>query len=159
MKHLTFSSPIVITSIFVSVLTACGGGAVVSPESWNRVYTADYSTKVANVLSSLTTAAGLKDSSVLELFSAKYKDDGYTKAQLTANLAAIGDSLMTDPDLSLFPMGTLSNVTISGCNAEGICDLSATLTNSDADITQVSFTTKVISIPNGYAFYGDQIGS
>ena len=144
-------------------LAACGGGngfaGNAQLDANASVFAADFANRVNRMVLGLGTVSGLKDSSILALFDSKYLDAGYTKATLAVDMAANSEALTANSDLSLFPSGTVSNVVIGSCDSQNVCTLSATLTNSDADVTEVNFTTKVISTGNGFVFYGDQNNS
>jgi len=129
-------------------LAACGGGG--SDKTGAAVSTFNAT------LSNLSTVAGFSSPAALASFDAGYVDAGYTRAMLVADLAAYADALKTDPDLSLFPGGTLSNVVIAGCDSKNVCTMTATLTNSDADVTAVDFSTKVVLSDGAYRLLGDQ---
>ena len=132
------------------VLAACGGA---SDKTGGAVSTFNAT------LSNLSTEAGLASPATLASFDASYMDAGYTRAMLIADLAANADALKTNPDLSLFPGGTLSNVVIAGCDIKNVCTMTATLTNSDADVTAVDFSTKVVLSNGTYFLLGDQAAS
>jgi len=146
-----------------ATLAACGGGngfaSNAQIDANASVFAADFANRVNRMVLGLSSVAGLKDSSVFALFDSKYLDAGYTKTTLTADMAANSDALAANLDLSLFPSATLSNIVIGSCDAQNICTLNATLTNADADVTEVNFTTKVIYTGSGYVFYGDQTSS
>ena len=131
-------------------LAACGGG---SDKTGAAVSTFNAT------LSNLSNVAGLSSPATLASFDASYMDAGYTRAMLVAELAANADALQTNPDLSLFPGGTLSNVVIAGCDIKNVCTMTATLTNSDADVTAVDFSTKVVLSNGTYLLLGDQAAS
>lgn len=136
------------------VLAACGGGSDNTPAFASRL------ASTFNVMvGQLSTAAGLAGAATLESFDAAYLDAGYSRAMLATDLAANANALTSDPDLSLFPAGTLSNAVIEGCDAKNVCTLRATLTNSDADVTSVDFSTKVVFSNGAYRFLGDQANS
>ena len=138
-----------------AMLSACGGGTDAAAIS----FASNFSNSVDRLISGLGSVAGLQDTSVLTLFDAKYLDTGYNKATLAADMASNGAALAANSDLSLFPSATVSNIVISSCDAQNVCVMTGTLINTDADVTQVNFTTKVISTGSGYVFYGDQSNS
>lgn len=135
------------------VLAACGGSSSVPV---NASITAS---ALNAMLGNLSTAAGLSSRETLASFDASYADAGYTLAMLVADLAANAEALKTVPDFSLFPGGTLSNVVIDGCDIKNVCTMTATLTNSDADVTAVNFSTKVKFSGDSYLLLGDQAAS
>lgn len=151
LKRLTgFSLAISMTA----VLVACGGGSADLAAGGQNM--ASY---LNATLSNLSTWAGLSTPATLENFDVSYLDAGYTRAMLAMDLAANADALQTNPDLSLFPGGTLSNVVIAGCDLKDVCTMKATLTNSDADVTTVDFSTKVVLSKGAFRLLGDQAAS
>lgn len=159
-KALTSVAAVVVFSVGLS---GCGGGngfaSNAQIDANATVLSADFANRVNRMVLGLGTVTGLKDASVSALFDARYLDAGYTKATLSIDMASNSDALASNLDLSLFPSGTISNVVIGACDSQNVCTLSATLTNSDADVTEVNFTTKVIATGTGYTFYGDQNNS
>jgi hypothetical protein len=145
-----FPSSIMLSAVLA--LSACGGTSSFNADNAAN----EFSTKITSYLSALTSSAGLTSNALTDLFAAKYLDGGFTKTDLTNSLTANTTALGTSPELSLFPLATVTNSKLSGCDSSGICTLSGTLTNSDADTTSVDFTTKVIVIANVIYFYGDQ---
>jgi len=151
-------SRISLSTIVVSALmtlSACGGSG--SSSGTSSTAAADsFAAKTNAAYAALATVSGLTSKAVADLFDAKYLDMSFTKAivldALTANSAALG----TTPELSLFPLAQVTNPVISNCDANSVCTLSATLVNSDADITSVDFTTKVKLDSGVIYFYGDQ---
>jgi hypothetical protein len=145
-----FSSSIVLSALLT--LSACGGGSTTIDL---QATATDFSAKVSSSLSALTSSAGLKSQALLDLFDEKFLDGGYTKAALVDLLGINSTTLGTNPELSLFPMATVSNAKVT-CGDTNICTLTGTLTNSDADTTSVDFSTKVLVNTRGVFFYGDQ---
>jgi hypothetical protein len=145
-----FSSSLFLSGVLT--LTACGGSSSLDLEA----AATDFSTKISSYISELATSAGLNSKSLPNLFDEKFLDGGSTKADLVSSLAANSTALGTNPDLSLFPMATVSNSKLYGCDNNGICLMSATLTNSDADTTSVEFSTKVIVVSGVVYLFGDQ---
>jgi hypothetical protein len=131
-------------------LSACGGGS--NPEN----YVDSFITKINQGLTALGTSSGLTSKSVADVFDNKYLDMGFTKANLLDALTANSAALVTNPDLSLFPMVQFTNLKFSECNSNNICTLNATLINSDADTTSVDFSAKVIFVSGVFYLYGDQ---
>lgn len=114
--------------------------------------------RFAEVTALVTTSTGLKDAKIPAIFDDAYKDGGYVKSALAADLQAESAALAANPDQSLFPMATLKDVTVTGCDSN-ICTLTGKLVNSDVDATEASFTTKVRNFNGEYYFYGDQQAS
>ena len=143
------------SSLFLSTvlaLSACGGTSLLNLEA----AATELSTKLGNYLSELTTSAAFNSTSLPNLFNEKFLDGGFTKADIVNSLTANSTALGTNPDLSLFPMATVTNAKLSGCDSNNICTLNGTLTNSDADTTSVEFSTKVLVSLGVVYFYGDQ---
>lgn len=134
-----------------ALLVACGGSNPSTEEA--------FTSRLTPALASLSTAAGLASSSVLELFDASYLDGGATKADVKAALESNAAALAASPDASLFPLLSITNVSVTGCDANNVCTLSGTLSNADADTTDVAFTTKVKLAYGSYVFLGDQSAS
>jgi hypothetical protein len=139
-----------------NLLTACGGGdgGITTTSA-----AAAFSANVNSAFSALATTAGLTSSAIADLFDASYLDAGLKKSDVLALLSADSQALATSPDLPLFPMAMVSNVTMTNCDSAGICMLNGTLTNADADTTAVDFSTKVKFINGMVYFYGDQSAS
>ena len=115
-----------------------------------------FATDYTGGVNALGGFGGLTSTAFVDNFDDAFLDAGYTKAQVRDNLAQEAAAMAISPDLSSFPMGQLSDVTITACDASGVCTLTATLTNSDADATAVTFTTQV-KVSNGKVrLYGDQ---
>jgi hypothetical protein len=133
-------------SVFIS---ACGSDTPADP-------VASLVARFTDAVSLLGTSAGLKDAKVASLFDDAYKEGGYVKSALSADLQAESASLAANADASLFPIASLKDVTVTGCDANNICTLTGKLVNSDADVTETTITTKVKSVNGEYYFYGDQ---
>jgi hypothetical protein len=144
------SSSIVLSALMT--ISACGGGGGTSLDT----STTTFSSQFTSGLSSFNTVAGLNAKAVLDLFAANYLDGGFSKADVSAALAANAQALSDSPELSLFPMAGVTNAIVSGCDSKQICTLNATLTNSDVDTTSVDFSTKVIVVNGQIYLYGDQ---
>jgi len=146
-----FSSSLILSAMLT--LIACGGNNYLSLED----AATDLSTKIGTYLSELTSSAGFNTKALPNLFAEKFLDGGFTKADLENSLTANSTALVTNPELSLFPIATVTNAKLSGCDSNNICTLNGTLTNSDADTTSVDFSTKVlVSVGGVIYFYGDQ---
>lgn len=161
--HRISSSTIIFGALLI--LSACGGG---SDESGNltattpqnlQEYADSFTTKINVGLTALGTSSGLNAKTVADVFDAKYLDMGFTKTNLLEALTVSAVALGTSPELSLFPMAQVSNPKLSNCDANSVCTLDATLVNSDADITSISFSTKVIVVSGVVYLYGDQSSS
>jgi hypothetical protein len=142
------------------LLTACGGGSNSSPVSPltstnKQAFAAAYNSG----LGALGSYAGLTNASFLDLFDGTFLDAGYAKTDVAANLAQESAAMAIAPDLSLYPMASLSGVSIDACDANNVCTLTGTLTNSDADTTSVTFTTQVKISDGKVRLYGDQLSS
>jgi hypothetical protein len=145
-----FSSSIVLSTLLT--LSACGGGSTTIDL---QATATDFSARVSSSLSALTSSAGLKSQALLDLFDEKFLDGGFTRADLVSLLSTNATTLETNPELSLFPMATVTNAKVT-CGDTNICTLTGTITNSDADTTSVDFSTKVLVNTRGVFFYGDQ---
>lgn len=145
-----FSSSLILSAALT--ISACGGSGTLDLEA----AATDLSTKISSYMSELSSSVGLNSKALANLFDDKFLDSGFTKADLVSSLAANTTALSTTSDLSLFPMANITNSKVFGCDNNGICSMSATLTNSDADTTSIDFSTKVIVISGVVYFYGDQ---
>jgi hypothetical protein len=92
----------------------------------------------------------------VDLLDPNFKQDGLSKADLSAVLAADAASL---PGEASFPNITYSDATISNCNAAQVCDLNVTVTNKDADTVSTTMVLKVVLTSSGYKLIGDQSAS
>ncbi|MBC7499956.1 MAG: hypothetical protein H7315_05605 [Herminiimonas sp.] len=141
----------------VVVVSACGGGSnnpvTVSPSTDTAAL---FTAKFNAVMSAFGTSSGLTSKAVVDAFDEKYLDMAFAKADVLASLTTTSQAFDTDPTLSLFPMGQVTNASVTSCDANNICTLNATLTNSDVDTTSVDFTTKVKVISGVVYLYGDQ---
>jgi hypothetical protein len=145
-----FSSSLILSTVLT--LTACGGSSGIDIES----AVTEFSSKITTALADLASSTGLNSKALPNLFDEKFLDGGFTKVDLVNSLSANSTALGTNPDLSLFPMASVTNAKLTGCDTKDICTLTGTLTNSDADITSVEFSTKVLVIAGVAYFYGDQ---
>jgi hypothetical protein len=134
-----------------SLLVACGGDST-NPQD-------DFVSKLNSAVAGLGTSAGLASSSVIGLFDTAFLDSGTSRVDVKAALDRNANALAASPDLSLFPLANISGVTVSNCDSSNICTLTGTLTNTDADTTEVAFTTKVKNVNGAYYFFGDQLAS
>jgi hypothetical protein len=145
-----FSSSLILSTVLT--LTACGGSSGIDIES----AVTEFSSKITTALADLASSTGLNSKALPNLFDEKFLDQGLTKADIVNSLTANATALGTSPELSLFPMVSVTNSKLSGCDNNNICNLTGTLTNSDADTTTVDFSTKVIVLGGVVYFYGDQ---
>ena len=136
-------------------LAGCGGG------SGNAID--DLRTAYSSAMSGLTTPSVLTGSVLQDLFDLKFLDSGSTRADTLSALAAEASALQAGAGYSSVPQVALSNIDISDCrtvNGEpNVCTLTATLTNSDADTTSVTFSTLVRQSDGKLRLYGDQSAS
>jgi len=146
-----FSSSLILSTVLT--LSACGGG---SNAIDLEVAVTQFSTIMSSALADLASSTGLNSKALPNLFDEKFLDQGLTKADIVNTLAANATALGTSPELSLFPMASVTNPKLTGCDNNNICNLTGTLTNSDADTTTVDFSTKVIVLGGVVYFYGDQ---
>ncbi len=133
-------------------IVACSSGSSNDP-------TANLLNRFTDAATLLTSATGLKDVKIPSLFDDTYKDAGYTKANLAADLQAESAALTSATDASLFPIASLKDVTVTGCDTSSVCTLTGKLVNSDVDTTEVVVTTKVKQVNGEYYFLGDQQAS
>ncbi|QHI99723.1 hypothetical protein GT347_18115 [Xylophilus rhododendri] len=128
-----------------------GGTATTVTAAQQSAFASDF----GNGLAALNTYSGLTSSAFVDLFDDGFLDAGYNKPSLRANLAQEATARSTTPDLA-FPGVTLSGVTITNCNAAGVCTLNATVTNADVDSTATPFTSLVRLQDGKVRLYGDQ---
>jgi hypothetical protein len=151
---MTFSriSLVILSSSLVLALSACGGGG--GGDSQGETGAA-FSAKFNAGQTSLNSSSGIATTTATDAFDEKYLDQGVKKADIAAAVSTTSQAAAVSPDLSFFPMAQVSNVVVSGCDS-GICTLTGTLTNADADTTTVDFTTKVKFYSGLVLLYGDQ---
>jgi len=144
----------------LSLLTACGGDSSTSSGSTSTApttdqvaaFTASYNAGVAG----LKSFSGLTSSGFVDLFDDAFLDAGYTKQALKDNLTQESFAVAVAADLSSFPIAAVSGVTVSGCDANGVCTLTATVTNTDVDTTTTTYTIPVKFSSGKVRLYGDQ---
>ncbi|MCJ0763982.1 hypothetical protein [Variovorax terrae] len=147
----------------LALLSACGGGdgdlATTTPSGGGATPTAAqqsaFISSYGGGLAALNSYSGLTSPAFLDTIDDSFLDAGYTKEQIRAHLAQEATARATTPDL-VFPGVTLSNATITDCDAKGFCTLTATVTNADADSTATTFTTRVRLQDSKVRLYGDQ---
>jgi len=98
---------------------------------------------------------GLTPAAVADRFDPKPLDMTFTKTLVSDALKVNSAVLGTNSEPSLFPVTQVTNPVISNCDSKNVCTLKATLVNSDADITSVDFSTKVILVSGVFYFYGE----
>ena len=160
----SFRRPAFLTaSLFAALLglTACGGGSdAVAPPPTDSPTNADkqaaFVTDFSRFVTTLDTYGGLTNSAAIDLYDDGLLDAGYTKTQLREDFAQEAAAMAVAADLSAYPMGRISAATISACDAANVCTLTATLTNTDADTTTVTFSTQVKYSNGKFRLYGDQ---
>ena len=137
----------------LALLVACGSGGG---------GTASLSSRANSLATSLTSALDAMSAnmgnyaSFVDLLDPNFKQDGLSKADLSAVLAADAAAL---PGEASFPNITYSDATISNCNAAQVCDLNVTVTNKDADTVSTTMVLKVVLTSSGYKLIGDQSAS
>jgi len=133
----------------LALLVACGsgGGGTASLSS--------LATSLTSALNAMSANNG-NYASFVDLLDPNFKQDGLSKADLSAVLAADAASL---PGEASFPNITYSDATISNCNAAQVCDLNVTVTNKDADTVSTTMVLKVVLTSSGYKLIGDQSAS
>jgi threonine dehydratase len=132
----------------LALVVACGGGG--GGGSFNAA-----SDTIGTINSTLAAIAAspANFSSFISLLDANYKQDGISKAQLSDMLALDAAAL---PNEASFPSVSYSDATISNCDASGICDMTVTVTNNDADSVSTTMTLKIKESVTGYKLIGDQ---
>lgn len=159
---MTFFSPIrnTIAGIgMLALLSGCGGGDSPGNPNPSAEATNAFSSAYSGGLASLTSFAGLTSTALADVFDAAYLDSGSSKADVVAALQSEAQAVAVSPDFPSFAQLSLSNVSISNCDATTkICTLTATLTNSDVDTVSVPFTTQV-KLSDKVRLYGDQSAS
>ncbi|NBW45976.1 MAG: hypothetical protein EBQ78_06665 [Betaproteobacteria bacterium] len=144
----------------LSLLTACGGDSSTTPTTTSTAptteqvaaFTSGYNSGVAG----LKSFSGLTSSGFVDLFDDAFLDAGYTKQALKDNLTQESFAVAVAADLSSFPVAALSGVTVAGCDANGVCTLTATVTNTDVDTTTTTYTIPVKFSSGKVRLYGDQ---
>jgi hypothetical protein len=133
----------------LALLVACGsgGGGTASLSS--------LATSLTSALNAMSANMG-NYASFVDLLDPNFKQDGLSKADLSAVLAADAAAL---PGEASFPNITYSDATISNCNAAQVCDLNVTVTNKDADTVSTTMVLKVVLTSSGYKLIGDQSAS
>lgn len=134
------------------LVAACGGGGGSTPAQ-------EFAQNFSASVQAMASPGGLTSAALLDLFAGTYLDAGMTKDQLTAALRADAAALASTPEFSLFPLAFLTDVTLTNCDAQNVCTLNGTLTNSDADTTSVPFSAKVQVANNTVRLLGDQSAS
>jgi len=132
----------------LALLVACGSGGGVTAA-------ASLATSLTSALDAMTANQG-SYASFVALLDPNFKQDGLSKADLSATLAADAAAL---PGEASFPNITYSDATISNCNAAQVCDLNVTVTNKDADTVSTTMVLKVVLTSSGYKLIGDQSAS
>lgn len=134
-------------------LAACGGGGGggADPAALASSYTAS--------LARMNTASGLTSTSAQDQFASTYLDAGMTKAQVVDALSKDAAALAANGDFSLFPMASVTDVSVGNCSAASVCTMTGTLTNADVDTTSVSFATQIVLENGAWRLYGDQKSS
>ena len=151
-----------LASSLLVLLAACGGGGDDAPAQANSGSPSDsakqaaFATDYGSGLAALNTSGGLTNKAFLDLFDDGFLDAGYTKPQVADNLTQEAVAMSFSKELSSFAAVKLSAVSIKDCDAKNVCTLTATLTNSDADSTAVTFTTRLIFSNGKFRLLGDQ---
>ncbi len=150
-KSLTF----ILTFASVSAglaLVACGGGDSGGSTAINVPQNA------VNYTLNLVSPQLQNSSAFLDVFSANFLDDGYTKANLVSNVqadsAAIANGTVASD--SVFPEISASILSISDCNAAtNICILNTTYTTSGPDATTVTSKVPVLQVNGNFTIVGN----
>jgi hypothetical protein len=110
-------------------------------------------------LGALATATGLADPGFTDLYDERYLDAGQNKQQVRDALAqeAAAQANGSGLPVAVFPAATLADAAVSDCDeASATCTLTATVVNSDADVTRAPFTTRLRFSDGKFRLYGDQ---
>jgi hypothetical protein len=140
----------------LTLLSACGSDAA-PPAS-----TASIDTFVADYNRSLASQSAMNATTFADLIDDEFLDSGTTKAQVLANVkadaAALADTGSGIPADQVFPMLKIKDAAVSNCNDNtGICTLTATYVNPDADATAATVEVPVRWGKDGiFRLYGDQ---
>ena len=134
------------TTSSLALLVACGGGGG-SGNAEGQSFAASFNAALAAIAANPSNFTPF-----VSLLDGDYKQDGLTRTNLSAMLAADAAAL---PNEASFPNASLSNPTLSNCNSSAICDLTVTVTNNDADTVSTSITLKVKLTVAGYKLIGD----
>ncbi|NBO12729.1 MAG: hypothetical protein EBZ03_02510 [Betaproteobacteria bacterium] len=120
-------------------------------------FKASYSSSLAG----LSTQAVLTGSALQDLFDAKFLDSGFSRADIVAALNGEASAIQSAGGYSSVPQVTLANASVTDCvgttQGDLICTLSGTLSNQDADVTSVQFTTQLRMADGKLRLYGDQL--
>jgi len=146
----------------LSLLTACGGDSSTSTSTGTAPTTeqvAAFTSSYNSGLAGLKSFSGLTSTSFVDLFDDAFLDAGYTKQALKDSLAQDSIAASISADLDLAPTAALSGVTVTNCDTNGICTLTATVTNSDVDTTTLTYSTQVKFSNSKVRLFGDQKAS
>jgi len=147
-------STILLAVVVTAVITLCDFGI----DSGSQSIVAGYDSLAnrANATYAAPVAAGgLTSTAAADRFDPKFVDLTFTKSLASDALKANSVALGADSELALIPVTQVTNPVISNCDSKNVCTLNATLVNSDADITSVEFSTKVILVSGVFYFYGE----
>jgi hypothetical protein len=153
---LRLASHLALGASLLTLLSACGSDAA-PPASTAKIddFVAQYNRQLASV-TTMNTAE------FADLVDDQFLDGGYDKAQMLANLkadaAAQADAGNGIPGDQIFPLLAIKDASVSNCNdATGVCTLTATYVNPDADATSATATVPVRWGKDGrFRLYGDQ---
>lgn len=134
------------TTSSLALLVACGGGGGSGIAEGNSFASS------LNAALAAIAANPANYTPFVSLLDDDYKQDGLTRTNLSAMLAADAAAL---PNEASFPTASFSEPTLSNCSTAAICDLTVTVTNNDADTVSTSVTLKVKVITGGYKLIGD----
>ena len=144
----------------LSLLTACSDDSTTTPTSTSTAPTTEQVAAFTNSynggIAALKTFSGLTSPGFVDLFDDAFLDAGYTKQELKDNLTQESFAVAVAADLSSFPVATISGVTVAGCDTNGVCTLTATITNADVDTTTTTYTIPVKFSSGKVRLYGDQ---
>lgn len=115
----------------LGLVAACGGGGGSSPSALDVL-----SNKISSALNAFNSASPLSSMQFSDLFDDNYTDEGLSLTDIKNNTTA---DIAAKDSVDGFPSGTLSNIKIANCDSKNICDMTADLTNTDAETTTVTF--------------------
>lgn len=151
-KPTTFKLAVVAVSASL-VLVACGGGG-----SSSGFTALNLSPSLVNYTLNLISPQLQNSAAFLDVFSSNFLDDGYTKANLVANIQADSAAIASGSVASdsVFPQINASILSISDCNvATNICTLNTTYTTSGPDATTVTSKVPVLQVNGNLTIVGN----
>jgi hypothetical protein len=141
------------TSVAALALSGCGGSSL---QTAQPVDIANFTSSYTQSLAALATATGMKSAALADLFDPSYLESGVTKSDVIAALNGEADVSTASTEYSSFPQMLATNISITDCDVSTqLCNMSVTLTNSDADSTSLVYTTR-LKFSDKLRLFGDQ---